>query len=62
MPIRAGFALGSWGAFKSTGADAITTGIMRLTEAEVDPVISKLFEGGLEITALHNHSSERRRR
>ena len=53
--IRPGFALGSWGAFKSTGADAITHGDLVLTEAEVDPVISKLFEGGLEITALHNH-------
>ena len=55
VPIRAGFALGSWGAFKSTGADAITHGDLVLTEAEVHPVISKLFEGGLEITALHNH-------
>jgi hypothetical protein len=53
--IRPGFALGSWGAFRSTGADAIAHGDLVLTEAEVDPVISKLFEGGLEITALHNH-------
>src|SRR3954453_1562265 len=53
--IRPGFALGSWGAFRSTGADAIAHGDLVLTEAEVDPVISKLFDGGLEITALHNH-------
>jgi len=53
--IKPGFALGSWGAFESTGADAIAHGDLVLTEAEVDPVISKLFEGGLEITALHNH-------
>src|SRR4051795_11476738 len=52
--IRPGFALGSWGAFRSAGADAIAHGDLVLTEAEVDPVISKLFEGGLEITALHN--------
>src|SRR3954465_15326035 len=53
--IKPGFALGSWCAFESTGADAIAHGALVLAEAEVDPVISKLFEGGLEITALHNH-------
>jgi hypothetical protein len=55
VKLRAGFALGSWGAFRSAGADAIAHGDLVLTEAEVDPVISKLFEGGLEITAVHNH-------
>ncbi len=55
VKLRAGFALGSWGAFRSAGADAIAHGDLVLTEAEIDPVISKLFEGGLEITAMHNH-------
>ncbi len=53
--LRAGFALGSWGAFRMAGADAIAHGDLVLTESEVDPVISKLFEAGLEITAVHNH-------
>lgn len=55
VKLRSGFALGSWGAFRSAGADAIAHGDLVLTEAEVDAVISKLFEGGLEITAVHNH-------
>lgn len=55
VKLRAGFALGSWGAFHMIGAEAIAHGDLVLTDAEVDPVISKLFEGGLEITALHNH-------
>lgn len=53
--LKAGFALGSWGAFRRAGNDTIAHGDLVLTETEVDPVISKLFEGGLEITALHNH-------
>src|SRR3954468_19913430 len=53
--LRPGFALGSWGAFRLSGSEAVAHGDLVLTEAEVDPVISKLFEGGLEITALHNH-------
>src|SRR3954451_682706 len=39
--IKPGFALGSWGAFESTGGDAVAHGDLVLTEAEVDPVISK---------------------
>jgi hypothetical protein len=53
--LRAGFALGSWGAFEAAGPEAVAHGDLVLTEAEVDPVISKLFDGGLEITAVHNH-------
>lgn len=53
--LRAGFALGSWSAFRLVGGDAIAHGDLVLTEGEVDPVISKLFEAGLEITAVHNH-------
>src|SRR3954467_7929238 len=45
--LRPGFALGSWGAFRLSGSEAVAHGDLVLTEAEVDPVISKLFEGGL---------------
>ncbi len=55
VKLRTGFALGSWGAFHMVGSEAIADGDLVLTETEVDPVISKLFAGGLEITALHNH-------
>src|SRR5438270_7818348 len=53
--IKAGLALGSWTAFKGNGDDAMVMGDLVLTEAEVEPVMLKLQQGGIEITALHNH-------
>jgi hypothetical protein len=55
VKIRAGFALGSWVAFRATGPNAIVHGDLVLTEREVDPVVARLFASGLQITALHNH-------
>jgi len=55
VKIRAGFALGSWVAFRAAGSNAIVDGDLVLTEREVDPVIARLFAAGLQITALHNH-------
>jgi biotin operon repressor len=56
VDIKPGLALGSWLAFKKEGAqDAMVMGDLVLTEAEVSPVMKKLEEGGIEITALHNH-------
>jgi hypothetical protein len=54
-PIQAGLALGSWAAFKGNGYDAMLMGDLVLVESEVEPVMAKLEEGGIEITALHNH-------
>jgi hypothetical protein len=54
-PIKAGLALGSWLAFKRVGNDAVVMGDLVLTEAEVEPVMAKLQQGGIEQTALHNH-------
>src|SRR5207244_12806870 len=53
--IRPGLALGSWMAFNATGGRAAVDGDLVLTESEVNPVISKLQQEGLQITALHNH-------
>ena len=53
--LKPALALGSWLAFKSTGSSAMVMGDLVLTEAEVSPVMMKLTEGGIEITALHNH-------
>ncbi len=55
IAIKPGLALGSWAAFMRTGAQAVVHGDLVLTESEINPVISKLQEGGLQITALHNH-------
>ena len=53
--LKPGFALGSWVAFEPMGKDAMVMGDLVLTQDEIEPVMRKLQEGGLEVTALHNH-------
>src|SRR5215471_15472551 len=53
--LRPGFALGGWLGFQRTGDQAMVMGDLVLTMDEVSPVMKKLFEGGIEVTALHNH-------
>lgn len=53
--LKPGFALGGWVAFEPMGSDAMVMGDVVLTQDEVNPVMKKLEEGGIEITALHNH-------
>jgi uncharacterized protein DUF1259 len=53
--IQPGLALGAWTAFSSSGNDSMIMGDLVLTEDEVAPVIAKLQQGGIEITAIHNH-------
>lgn len=55
VEIRPTFAIGGWLAFKSMGADGMVMGDLVLTETEINPVMTKLFEGGLTVTAVHNH-------
>jgi Domain of Unknown Function (DUF1259) len=56
VPVKAGLALGSWVAFKSTTqGNAMVMGDLVLTEDEVGPVMEELQSGGIEITALYNH-------
>ena len=55
VDIKPGFALGGWVAFKSMGSSAMVMGDLVLTETEINPVMSKLFENGLTVTAVHNH-------
>ena len=55
VPLKPGFALGSWLAFKRMGAGAMAMGDLVLTEDEVGPVMLALQRGGVEQTALHNH-------
>lgn len=55
LELKPAFALGSWVAFKKTGAMSMVMGDLVLTEDEVTPVLTKLQEGGVEQTALHNH-------
>jgi biotin operon repressor len=53
--IKPGLALGSWAAFKRMDRDAMVMGDLVLTEDEIEPVMRKLQEGGIEISAIHNH-------
>jgi Domain of Unknown Function (DUF1259) len=55
VTLRAGFALGGWVAFQPMGTDAMVMGDLVLTQDEVNPVMRKLVEGGIAVTALHNH-------
>jgi hypothetical protein len=55
VAIKPALALGSWLAFKDLGSEAMVMGDLVLTGGEVNPVMTRLVEGGIEITALHNH-------
>jgi hypothetical protein len=55
VQVKAPLALGSWVAFKKAGGMTMVMGDLVLTEDEVTTVLTKLQEGGVEQTALHNH-------
>ena len=55
VEIKPTLALGSWLAFQAMGNEAMVMGDLVLTEAEANPVMKKLIENGIEVTALHNH-------
>src|SRR5467141_2950759 len=55
VTIRPTLALGSYLAFQKMGSEAMVMGDLVLLQEEVNPVMKKLVEGGIEITALHNH-------
>ncbi len=55
VTIRPALALGGWIAFKPMHGEAMAMGDLVLLESEINPVMLKLIEGGLEITAVHNH-------
>jgi hypothetical protein len=55
VDIKPGLALGSWAAFKRDGTGAMVMGDLVLTEDEVEPVMMRLQEGGIQESAVHNH-------
>jgi biotin operon repressor len=55
VQLKPALALGSWLAFQSNGNATMVMGDLVLTESEIEPVMKKLSENGIEITALHNH-------
>jgi hypothetical protein len=55
VTIRPTLALGGWIAFQPMRDAAMVMGDLVLLQTEVNPVMAKLLEGGLEVTAVHNH-------
>jgi hypothetical protein len=64
VTIKPALALGGWIAFepmqggrmsRSTSEEAMAMGDLVLLESEINPVMTKLIENGIEITAVHNH-------
>src|SRR5262249_3988210 len=55
VEVKPALALGSWAAFKMAGNQAMVMGDIVMTEDEVNAVMSRLQQGGIEQTALHNH-------
>jgi hypothetical protein len=55
VAIKPTLALGSWIGFMAMGDGAMVMGDLVLTETEIEPVMKRLIDDGLEITAIHNH-------
>jgi hypothetical protein len=55
VPIRPALALGGWVAFQPTPTGAMFMGDLVLTDIEISPVMQRLIQDGVEITAVHNH-------
>lgn len=58
--LKPSFALGGWVAFKMHGGGthgpaAMAMGDLVLTERELSPVMARLLQGGIEVTAIHHH-------
>jgi hypothetical protein len=55
VAIKPTLALGSWIGFMPMGNGAMFMGDLVLTENEIEPVMKRLIDDGIEITAIHNH-------
>jgi Domain of Unknown Function (DUF1259) len=55
VTIRPALALGGWIALKPMHGEAMAMGDLVLLETEINPVVTKMIESGIEITAVHNH-------
>src|SRR5437899_11538739 len=55
VEIKPALALGSWLALRKSGNQEMVMADLVLLVSEVTPVMTKLEEAGIELTALHNH-------
>jgi len=56
VTIKPAFALGGWAAFETMpSGGAMLMGDLVLLDTEISPVMKKLLDEGLEVSAIHNH-------
>jgi len=55
VTIKPALALGGWVAFKPAHGGVMIMGDLVLLQSEVNPVMAKLAQAGIDITAIHNH-------
>jgi uncharacterized protein DUF1259 len=55
MSLKPGFASGGHVEMKAMGDRAMMMGDLVLTETEVNPVMKRLLDGGVQVTGIHNH-------
>jgi hypothetical protein len=55
VAIKPALALGGWVAFAPVHGEAMVMGDLVLLDTEITPVMTRLLDGGLDITAIHNH-------
>ena len=58
VEVKAGFALGSYTAFRAMGKTAMVMGDLVLLDEEVPDVMAGLLAKGFTLTALHNHLND----
>jgi hypothetical protein len=55
VAIKPALALGGWVAFAPMQGEAMLMGDLVLLDTEITPVMTKLLDSGLDISAIHNH-------
>jgi hypothetical protein len=55
VAIKPTLALGGWVAFAPMHGEAMVMGNLVLLVTEITPVMTKLLDSGLDVTAIHNH-------
>src|SRR5882757_2009870 len=55
VAIKPALALGGWVAFAPMQGEAMLMGDLVLLDTEITPVMTKLLDSGLDVTAIHNH-------
>jgi hypothetical protein len=55
VTIKPALALGGWVAFKPMHGEVMAMGDLVLLGSEIAPVMTKMIENGIDITAVHNH-------